>query len=319
MKVLVTGAGFAKPVMKENLAYLSGFADEVVNYAAAKPRTAEEIMAVWDGVDGIIAGLEPYTAEVLAQAPDTLKVISRYGVGYHNIDLEAAKAKGILVTNTPGANAMAVAEMTIGLMLALVRDIPANSEGVKKGLWERQMSIGLEGRTLGLLGLGAIGKNVARTARTFNMRVVAYDPYWPEQFALEQGVERMDSVEQMLGQSDIVSLHVHVTPETYNIINRQSIDKMRDGAYLVNISRGELTDLDAVEEALRSGKLAGYAADVFKTEPPAHRPMFDLPNVVLTAHIGAFTECAAINMGRASIDNLRAVLETGDCPFVVNR
>lgn len=319
MKVLVTGAGFCKPVMKENLDYLASFADEVINFATPKPHTQEEIMEVWDGVDGIIAGLEPYTAEMLEKAPASLKVISRYGVGFNSIDVAAAKKQGILVTNTPGANSMAVAELTMGLLLAVVRNIPSNSESTKNGKWERQMSIGLEGRTLGILGLGAIGRNVARAAKAFNMKVIAYDPYWPAQFADEYGIIREDSVEEVLKQSDMVSLHLPVMEETVDIINSSTISLMRDGAYLVNAARGELVDLDAVYAALVSGKLAGYGADAFKQEPPEQHPIMKLPNVVFTAHTGAFTEQAAVNMGRASIENLRAVLETGDCRTVVNR
>ena len=319
MKVLVTGAGFCKPVMKDNLEYLSSFADEVINFAAPKPHTPEEIMSVWDGVDGIIAGTELYTAEVLAKAPSTLKVISRYGVGYDSIDVAAAKERGILVTNTPGANSMAVAELTIGLMLAVVRNIQSNSSSIKAGKWERQMSPGLEGRTLGILGLGAIGRNVARAAKVFNMNVIAYDLYWPEQFADEHGIERLFSIEDVLRNSDIISLHLPVTSETTDIMNKDTIAMMRDGAYIVNAARGELVNMDDLSEALYSGKIAGYGADVFKVEPPEHMPMFDLPNVVFTAHTGAFTDQAAINMGKAAIDNLRVSLESGECRNTVNK
>lgn len=319
MRILVTGAGFCKPIMRENLEYLSTFADEVINFAAAKPRTAEEIMGVWDGVDGIIAGLEPYTAQVLEKAPATLKVISRYGVGVNSIDLEAAAKRGILVTNTPGANSMAVAEMTVGLMLAVVRSIPANSSSIKAGKWEREMSIGLEGRTLGILGLGAIGRNVARVSGALGMRVIAYDPFWPESFAAEYAVARKMSVEEILSESDVVSLHLPAMESTFDIINRESIARMKEGAYLINAARGELVDIDAVYDALKSGRLAGYGADAFKREPPERHPIMDLPNVVMTAHTGAFTEQAAVNMGRAAIDNLRMVLESGGCPAVVNR
>lgn len=319
MKVLVTGAGFCKPVMKENLEYLSSFADEVVNYATAKPHTPEEILAAWEGVDGIIAGVEPYTAEMLEKAPATLKVISRYGVGFNSIDTDAAKKRGILVTNTPGANSMAVAEMAMGLLLAVVRNIPANSATIKQGRWDRQMSPGLEGRTLGILGLGAIGRNVALAAKAFQMHVIAYDPFWPNAFAEENGILRMDTVEALLRESDMVSLHLPVTAETVDIINANTIGLMRTGAYLINAARGELVDLDAVHQALLSGKLAGYGADVFKLEPPERHPIMDLENAVFTAHTGAFTEQAAINMGKAAIDNLRSVLETGDCRTVVNR
>jgi D-3-phosphoglycerate dehydrogenase len=319
MKVLVTGAGFCKPVMKENLDYLASFANEVVNFATSKPHTAEEILAAWDGVDGIIAGVEPYTAEMLEKAPPSLKVISRYGVGFNSIDVEAAKKRGILVTNTPGANSAAVAELAMGLLLAVVRNIPSNSATIKAGKWERQMSIGLEGRTLGILGLGSIGRNVARMARAFRMQVIAYDLYWPAQFAEEHGIVRVHTVEEVLQQSNMVSLHLPVTEETTDIINARTLGLMRPGAYLVNAARGELTDLNAVYEALVSGRLAGYGADVFKQEPPEKHPIMDLPNAVFTAHTGAFTEQAALNMGKAAIDNLRTVLETGDCPTVVNR
>ena len=319
MKVLVTGAGFCKPVMAGNLEYLRSFADEVINFAAARPHTAEEIMGVWDGVDGIIAGLEPYTAEVLEKAPPTLKVISRYGVGVNNIDLEAAGKRGILVTNTPGANSMAVAEMTVGLMLAVVRRIPADSAAVKAGRWEREMSVGQEGRTLGILGLGAIGRHVARVSGALGMHVAAYDPFWPERFAEECGVARKMSVDEVLRVSDVVSLHLPAMEGTFDIINRESIAGMKDGAYLINAARGELVDMDAVYEALKSGKLAGYGADAFKREPPERHPIMGLSNVVMTAHTGAFTEQAAIHMGRDAIDNLRTALETGDCPTAVNR
>src|SRR5947208_12653961 len=208
------------------------------------------------------------TPEVLAKAPK-LRVIGRAGVGVDNVDLDAATAAGVLVMNTPGGNAVSVAEHTLALMLSMARSIPQANASTKAGKWEKKKFLGneLRGKTLGIVGLGAIGREVVRRAKPFEMRIVAYDPYVSPQTARDIGVE-LKPVAELFELSDYITLHVSLTPETERMLNAEAFAKMKPGARIVNCARGELIDVDALQEALRSGKIAGAGLDVFEKEPP---------------------------------------------------
>lgn len=263
--------------------------------------------------DGWIAGLERIDRELLEHAP-RLRVIARYGVGVDAVDLEAAAERGIVVTNTPGANAGAVAELVIGLMLALARRIPHADRCVRRGGWPRVAGVALEGKVLGLVGFGAIGREVARRAIGLGCRVRACDPFPDASAAAALGVE-LTAEEEVVATADFVSLHAPVLAETRRMVDAAFLARMKPGAFLVNAARGELIDEAALADALRAGHVAGAGLDALAVEPPpAGFGLAELENVVLTPHIGAHTDVAARTMGEGAVDNCLAVLRGEPAP-----
>lgn len=318
MKLLITSPAFCAPLLSELIDYAKTLVDEVVVNPHGKTLKEEELIELWDGVDGIVAGVEVYSKNLLSKAPKSLKVISRYGVGYEAIDLKAAKDMDIKVTNTPGVNADAVADLTLGLMLSIARKIPQYDASVKAGKWGRYVGCGLNEKVLGIVGMGAIGKKVARRALGFDMEILAYDPFFDEEFAKMNGIVK-STIQEILEKSDFVTLHMPVTNETKNLINEESLKKMKKTAYLVNAARGPLVDEDALYNALKNNQIAGAALDVFETEPLYESPLFTLDNIVVQPHLGGHTEEASIKMGKMAIDNAVAVLRGEACKFVVNK
>ena len=259
----------------------------------------------------IIRSATKLTADLIERA-DRLKVIGRAGVGVDNVDLAAASKRGIVVANAPQSTVVSAAEHTIGLLLALTRQIPQAHGALKEGRWERSRFAGMElaDKTLGLVGFGRIGQQVARRARGFEMRVRAHDPYVaPERFR-ELGVERAETLDTLLAEADFVSLHSTLTAETRDLIGREQIAKMKDGVRIVNVARGELVDEEALVEALESGKVAGAALDVFMEEPYTG-PLLGLPNVVVTPHLAASTQEAQDRAGLIVAEQVAAALEGG--------
>ena len=222
MKILVTPTSFLKPENAAAKAKLELFADEVVYNDLGRPLQADEILERLDGVDGYVAGLDYITADVLEKAPASLKVISRYGAGVDRVDMAAATAKGIKVTNTPGTNSVAVCELAFALMLCAARNVPKLHTAVEKGEWPRSQGIELRGKTLGIVGMGAIGKNLAIRAKAFGMTVNAYDPYFDEAFAKENGIGRLE-LDEVLTTSDFISLHVPLNDSTRHMIDAEKI------------------------------------------------------------------------------------------------
>ncbi len=260
------------------------------------------------GVDGFIAGVDEIDAAALAAA-DRLKVIARYGVGVDNVDLDAAQARGIVVTNTPGANSVSVAELAVGLMLALARHIPEAVAATRQGAWPRLPGVSLRGKTVGLVGFGAIGREVARRLGGFDCRLLAYDPYATAETARSLGVGLIE-LPQLLAEADVVSLHLPVTPETRRIVDDAFLAQMKPGALLVNTARGELVDEAALARSLESGRLAGAALDVLVQEPPApDHPLLGLKQVLVTPHAGAHADDAMNAMGRMAMAECLSVLE----------
>lgn len=256
---------------------------------------------------------------VLEKAPK-LRVIGRAGVGVDNVDLPAATAAGVLVMNTPGGNAVSVAEHTLGLMLSLARQIPAASASTTGGKWEKKKFQGneLRGKTLGILGLGSIGREVVLRARPFSMRVVAHDPYVNPQAAADLGIELV-TLDELYAQSDYITLHVALTPDTDKMINAEAIGKMKPGVRIINCARGELVDQDAVVEGLKSGKVAGVGLDVFTPEPlPTDHPLLSSPNLVATPHIGGSTEEAQEIVGIRIVEQVIQYLQNGIAINAVN-
>ncbi len=314
MKILVTPTSFLKNPQAK--AMVEAFANEIVYNPQTRPLEAEEVIALLDGVDGYIAGLDYITDEVIRQAPASLKVISRYGAGVDRVDLEAAKAKGITVTNTPGTNAVAVCELAFGLMLSLARAIPRLDNAVKSGGWPRNNGTELAGKTLGVVGFGAIGKNLATRARAFGMNLIAFDPYFDAAFAAQHGVVQK-SLDEVITGADFISLHVPLTKDTKHMIGEEAISRMKDGAFVINTARGGLVDEAAAAKALRSGKLGGIGLDAYEVEPVTDSPLFGLDNVVMTPHTGAHTNEAIAGMGIMAAQNLMDVLQGKGCRYTI--
>jgi D-3-phosphoglycerate dehydrogenase len=262
------------------------------------------------GYDAIvIRSATKLTADVLERA-DRLKVIGRAGVGVDNVDVEAATRRGIVVANAPESTVVSAAEHTIGLLVALSRNIPQAHAALKQGRWERGRygGIELEGKTLGVLGFGRIGQQVARRALGLGMHVVSYDPFVARERFRELGVERVESPDGVYAVAEFVTLHLPLTEETTASVGKEAFARMRDGVYLINAARGELVDEDALLEALRSGKVGAAALDVFSAEPYTG-PLLDLDNVVVTPHLAASTEEAQDRAGVIVAEQVAAALD----------
>jgi D-3-phosphoglycerate dehydrogenase len=280
------------------------------------PLTEDELIPLLEGCSGYIAGLDFVTKKVIDSSGD-LRVISRYGAGVDRVDLDAAKAKNIPVCNTPGANAQAVADLALALMLCAARKVPMLDRKTREGQWPRSTGIELYGKTVGILGLGAIGKGVAKRAQGFSMRVMAYDPFINRQYAAENDIE-VSGFEEIIKNADVISLHLPLTGETKHIISGAVMGRMKKGVILINTARGGLIDEQAAGEYLKSGHLGGLGLDAYEEEPPKSSPLFELDNVVLTPHTAAHTEEATANMALMSVQNLIAVLSGKPCPYIVN-
>ena len=279
----------------------------VVYNTTGKRLSAVQLQEMLKGVDGYIAGANEVTADVITSA-DRLKVISRYGVGMDNVDLEAAKQHGIIVTNTPGANSVSVAELALGLALDLARGITIAAGRMRGGEWPRLTGISLKGKTFGIVGLGAVGRELALRLKGFELHIVAYDPFPNREFAAANGVELKD-LDEVLAVSDVVSLHLPATPKTRGMVNTGFLAVMKTGAFLINTARGELVDEAALKQALDNGKLQGAALDVLTDEPPlASNPLLTDPRVIVTPHMGAHTDDATAAMGRMATEDCLAVL-----------
>ncbi|QEG26604.1 D-3-phosphoglycerate dehydrogenase [Gemmata obscuriglobus] len=280
--------------------------------AEANLPAESELIAALHGVEAVIAGSEAYNPRVFAANPQ-LRVIARVGVGYDAVDLAAATAAGVAVTIAPGTNQGSVAEHAFALMLGFTRHIPARHAALSAGGWNRLMSLPLRGRTLGLAGLGRIGKAVATRARAFEMRVIAFDPFPDAAFCAATGVELVP-FERLLGESDFLSLHLPLTPETRHVIRASTIAVMKPGAVLVNTSRGGLVREADLVPALQSGRLGGALLDVFEDEPtPADNPLRALPNVVLTPHAAGVDTQSLEDMARSAAEAI-ASLRRGEWP-----
>lgn len=268
-----------------------GLARPALDDLAREADVVLEDLAVLGAVDGwIVRGSTRVDDGALRSAAPRLKVVGRAGVGVDNIDLEAARRLGVAVVTAPEATTNAVAEHTLGLILALARHIPAADAAVRRGEWPKAEFVGVElrGRVLGLVGFGRIGGAVAALAGALGMKCVAFDPYLPPDALRAAGVEPAD-FETVLAAADIVSVHVPLTEETRNLIDRRALARLREGALLVCTARGGVVDEAALLEALESGRLAGAALDVFAVEPPASSPLLRHPRLVATPHLGAQT------------------------------
>lgn len=267
--------------------------------------SAEELIKKIRGYDALIVRSGTKVTREVIEASD-LKIIGRAGVGLDNIDVEAAKLKGIEIVNSPEASTISVAELVIGSLLSLIRNIHHAHYSMKAGKWERGRFTGNElfGKTLGVIGFGRIGREVSDRARAFGMDVQVYDPLITVEDARENNC-RFAELDELLKTSDFVSLHVPLTEETHNLIDKERLASMKPSAILINIARGGLIDEKALYDALKNKRLGGAVLDVFREEPPEANPFRDLENVVLTPHLGASTDEAQINAGTVVVDKVR--------------
>ena len=297
-KIYVALSTFAKDdIQPLQLLRASGFAFEVNQ--SGKRLSQEQVIAALHDSDGVVAGLEPYDAHVL-QALPRLKCISRCGVGVDNVDLKQAKERGISVLNTPQVVVQPVAELTLALIFDVLRRVTAHTELMRRGSWERLSGFQLAGKTVGVIGLGRIGRRVAELLTRLEARVIGYDIAPDQAWAKTVGV-KLEALDEVLSHSDIVTLHVAGSSEV--LLDRRAISTMKQGAFVINTARGPLVDEAALVEALQQGRLAGAGLDVYAQEP-YHGPLCGLPNVVLTPHCATLTAESRLAMEVEAVSNI---------------
>lgn len=297
---------------------LKEFPDVTVDVKTGLSR--DELIQIIPEYDALIVRSGTQVTPEVLEAGKKLRVVGRAGVGVDNIDVKSATMHGVVVMNTPGANSLATAELTMGLMMAVTRNIPQAHASLGAGEWRRADFVGgqLYRKTLGIVGFGRVGKLVAERAKAFGMEVLAYDPIALEETGREMGVMLVE-LDELLAQSDYVTLHAALTPETTKMINAETIHQMKDGAILINAARGKLVDEEALAEALRAGKLAAAAIDVYASEPPpAANPLLSLPNVVHIPHLGASTREAERDVGIQIASQVVSALRGTDFSYAVN-
>lgn len=305
-KVLVTPTSYGKfdPSLKDKLQSLVG---EVEFNDTGKPLSSADLAQRLPGCDGLIAGLDEIDAAALESA-DKLKVIARYGVGISNVDLSAAEKRGIVVTNTPGANSASVAELTLGLILNLMRPMFFAAQETRNGGWPRTRGLSLVDKTVGVYGLGAIGREVAKRLSGFECQLLAFDVAPDQAFCDQYGIDLVEPA-ALIARADVLTLHIPVLPETQAMVNAGFLAAMKPGSFLVNTARGELINETALRNALDNEHLAGAALDVYQDEPPGKDHILaSHPRVIATPHMGAHTDGATNAMGSMALQDCLAVL-----------
>lgn len=301
MKVLVTPRSFGKtdPGL---FGRLKDAGLEIIRNETGGILDEKAMQTLLAPCEGVILGVDPMNAAVISAAPN-LRAIAKYGVGLDNIDLAACEARGIKVSRTLGANSDAVADYAFALMLAVARRVALIDRRCRARDWSKITSIDVHGKTLGIIGLGAIGRRVAKRAKGFEMRVLASDSFWDDDFALAEGIERADA-DRICRECDFISLHCLLNDETRNIINERRLSSMKSTAILINTARGGLVDELALLAALREGRIYGAGLDVFAAEPPAEPEWYSLDNVIMGSHCSSSTAGAVSLMGNMAVDNL---------------
>ena len=315
MKIVV-----CDPISPKGIALLQQRPEFEVVVLPKRLPEAELLPVVADAVALLVRSETKVTRKVIEAAPK-LRVVGRAGVGVDNVDIEAATQHGMVVMNTPGGNTVTTAELSFAMLLSLARKVPQAHTSMAAGKWDRKLFQGTEllGKTLGVLGMGRIGTEVAKRAMAFGMRVIAYDPYLTEDRAKAVGAEFADSVDDVYRVADFITVHMPVTPETKHMLNAAAFAKMKPGVRLVNCARGEIISENDLIAALESGKVAGAALDVFAVEPlPADHPYRKQPNVILTPHLGASTQEAQEKCGIEVAEVITGYLLTGEVRNAVN-
>ena len=318
-KVLITAHALSvEAVGRRAIERLEEAGCEVIHAVKYGPLTEAELLPQLPGINAVMAGMDQFTAAVMgAREAGELKIISRWGIGIDAVDLSAAAQLGIVVANTPGLLNEAVADYAMGMMLSLARRIPDGWLSLREGRWEAFWGPGLAGKTLGMVGCGGIGQAVAKRARGFDMRLLAYDPA-PSAEAGRLGVGFV-SLEHLLAESDFVSLHTALTPETRGLIGEAALGAMKPSAFLINTARGAVIDEEALARALQEGWIAGAALDVFVVEPlPANHPLHSVPNLVLTPHLASLGYESGAQVSAAVVDAILDVRAGRRPRWVVN-
>jgi D-3-phosphoglycerate dehydrogenase len=307
MRVLLTTTSFQDtPGSFHDLLASKGY--ELVRERGPLPEA--RMLELAGDFDGFLCGDDAITRAVLQKSLPRLKVISKYGIGLDKVDVKAATELKIPVCFTPGVNHTAVAEQTFLLLLALEKNFTCAVDATRKGQWKRKTGHEIMGKTIGIIGLGRIGREVAIRARAFGLAILGYDIYWDEAFAAEQGVKRAATVNEIFAAADYISLHTNLTPETRDLINAASIAKMKKGVILLNCARGEIVNTRDMVAALQSGQVGGYGADVLDQEPPPpDHPLLREPNCIVTPHIASRTFESVQRQATMSVKNLIAVLD----------
>ncbi|TDT51305.1 phosphoglycerate dehydrogenase [Fonticella tunisiensis] len=313
-RILITPRSFGK-TSNAPFEILERYGYEIIKNSSGKQYTEEELLNIVEDIDGMIVGLDTISAKVLQRAKN-LKVITKYGVGLDNIDLETAKKLGIKVTYTPGANNESVADHAFALMLSLSRNIIKLDKIVRDRGWEKIIGCEIYGKTIGIVGTGAIGRGVAKRAKGFDMEVLAYDIYPDHDFAVKNGIKYVDK-RTLLEKSDFITLHVPLTDEMYHFIDEEDLNLMKNTAYIINTARGGIVNEEALYRALKDGRIAGAALDVFEIEPPVSNKLLELDNVILSPHCGASTIDATNRMGMMAVEGLISVLEGIEPKYLV--
>jgi len=278
---------------------------EIITNKKGRPFTEEEIIQESKGADALVVGTDKVTSDVISKLDDSIKIIAKHGVGFDSIDLEAAKKRGIFVTNVPGANSNEVADLAIGFLIALARNIPIGNKEVREGIWNKRAGISMKGKTIGVVGTGAIGTEVIKRTTGFEMKVLAYDLIEnPEVISL--GAEYVDK-ETLLKDSDFITLHVPDSSETHHFIGKNELEMVKDNALIINAARAGLVDYSALDKALKEKKIRGYATDDYEEEPTPYLDIFKHDNVIASPHIGATTIDANLTMGNGAVDCVLAV------------
>jgi phosphoglycerate dehydrogenase-like enzyme len=305
-RVLLSTTSFQDtPGVHHDLLAAAGF--EVVRERGPLPES--RMLDLAGQFDAYLCGDDALTRAVLQKSLPRLKVVSKYGIGLDKIDVAAATDLRIPVLFTPGVNHTTVAEHTFALLLAAVRNLVVEANHVAAGRWTRITGSEVCGKTLAIVGFGRIGREVAIRARAFGLRVIGYGNYWDEDFARWHDIVRVESFDDLLAQADFISLHTKLTPQTRHLIHAGNIGRIRRGAVIVNCARGEIIELAALVDALKSGHLKAYAADVLDQEPPpADHPLLGLPNVILTPHIGSRTHESVQRQASCAVENLTRFL-----------
>lgn len=311
MKVLISDS-----ISQKGIEILKKAGLEVDVKTGMKP---DELKACIGDYHGLVVRSDTKVTAEIIQAATNLKVVGRAGSGLDNVDKAAATKKGIVVMNTPGGNTVTTAEHAIALMFAMARQIPQATASMKAGKWEKKRFMGVElyNKTLGVVGIGAIGKEVAKRSLALGMTVLGYDPYLSEENAREIGIQKVELAE-IFKRSDFITLHTPMTAETKNLINKDTLKTMKDGVRLINCARGGIINEVDLMEALKGGKVAGAALDVFEKEPPGENPLLTLDNLVCTPHLGASTEDAQENVALAVAEQIADYLSTGVIRNAVN-
>jgi D-3-phosphoglycerate dehydrogenase len=304
MKIAVTSKSFSKNEILIN--ELKNYFDDIKLNYATKKLTDNEVITFLKDCDGAIVALEEINKKVIDNLPQ-LKVISKFGVGLNNIDINYAKEKSIQIGWMGGVNKASVAEMALGFMLMLIRNLYMSSNLLSKGIWEKDGGYSLYGKTIGIIGVGHIGKELIRLLKPFNCRILVNDIIKQEAYYQDNQLTTVNK-EDLFKQSDIISIHTPLNQETKYLINKNSLGLMKKNAFIVNTARGEIINLLDLKDALKNKSISGAAIDVYDIEPPQDKELLNLPNLICTPHIGGNSHEAVLSMGRSAIKFLKELL-----------